>query len=62
VLEGLRQTGPGENVSQSMWQQAQTFRVKRADPISGSGGKFWPLVRHGVVHSTVTERRKGGET
>ena len=58
VWEGLRQTGPGEHVSQSMWQQAQTFRIKRAEPIWAGGGKFQPLLRHAIAGSSVHERKE----
>jgi hypothetical protein len=58
VLKELRQTGPAENMSRSMWQQAQTFRVKRADPIWGAGGKFLPLVRHTVSDRGSAERKE----
>jgi len=58
VLEGLRRTGPAENLSQSMWQQAQTLRVKRAEPIWGAGGKFLPLVRHTLSDRSLADRKE----
>jgi hypothetical protein len=58
VWEGLKQAGPGEDVSQSMWQQAQTFRIKRAEPIWGTGGKFHPLVRHMAIDGGIQQRKE----
>jgi hypothetical protein len=58
VWEGLRKTGPGENISQSMWQRAQTFRIKRAEPTWGPSGKFHPLVRNMVIETAIRQRKE----
>jgi hypothetical protein len=56
VQEAIRQSGPGENLSESIWHQARTLRVKRAEPIWSERGKFMPLVRHRVAEGSVSER------
>jgi hypothetical protein len=61
VSEALRQSGSAEDLSQSMWEQTQTLRVRRAEPTWGAGGKFLPLLRHGVWDRGVTERRERSE-
>ncbi len=59
VLEAL--SGPGANLTQTIWEQARTLQVKRAEPIWTARGKFLPLVRHHVSSIGITERKKGGQ-
>jgi hypothetical protein len=59
VQEAIRRSGPGESLSESVWHQARTLRVVRAEPLWSPRGKLMPLVRHRVSAGSVLERRRG---
>jgi hypothetical protein len=61
VLEALKQIGPAESISQAMWDKARTLRVRRSEPLCGTGGKFLPLVRHLVPGTRVAQRKETDE-
>jgi hypothetical protein len=55
----LRELGaPEPNVAPSVWEQAQTLRIKRAQPVATARGKFLPLVRHKVTNIGITDRKE----
>jgi hypothetical protein len=43
VLNALRQSSPIADAARTMWQQAQTLQVKRAEPVWTGRGKLMPL-------------------
>jgi len=55
----LRELGaPAPNVAPTVWEQAQTLRIKRAQPIATARGKLLPLVRHKVTDAGITDRKE----
>jgi len=58
VQDAIRQSGPGESLSESIWHQAQTLRVRRTEPVWSARGKFMPLVRHSTISGSVAAPTK----
>jgi hypothetical protein len=43
VLNGLRQSSPMADAARTVWQNAQSIRIKRQEPVWTAGGKLLPL-------------------
>ena len=43
VMQALRDSSPMGDAARSVWQNAQTLRIKRMEPIATPRGKLLPL-------------------
>ena len=47
VLETLRQGTAAADIARAIWTQANTLRIRRAEPVWTARGKFMPLRTRG---------------